>query len=357
MPTAIELGQGSDDLEAVVITGNRPPGSAGQNFDFFFQQLQQTSGGGLDAFVAPPLPEVIVETIKAPTPAPTPSKPIEIPLELPLLGLMATGAAAATALLLAPLVLLDRRYKELHPEPEPEPMPEVVITAPPSRVPPPAPVGFDMYGPPNWNDLLDWRLPGEGIRFTPIRLDQPDQRPSTRPGDAPRHADDPEDLPEVIVRGRPAPVPRPARPAFDLDTFPMPGLDVGARPGDGAQPMVPGPGWKPTPEFGRPLRIPGPELVPFLTVNPLPTPTQTPVRRPGDQLRPGDTLEPFKRPGDAPTPLEAFQPQRVKDDACTCAPEKEKKKKRKSRAVCYRGTYIEGSKSLHKTRKEKVPCR
>lgn len=40
----------------------------------------------------------------------------------------------------------------------------------------------------------------------------------------------------------------------------------------------------------------------------------------------------------------------------TCECEKKKKKPKKPREKCYRGTYRESSKSLHKERKEEIPC-
>lgn len=57
------------------------------------------------------------------------------------------------------------------------------------------------------------------------------------------------------------------------------------------------------------------------------------------------------------TPLtEPLQPRLPTDaDSCSCA-KKKPKKKREPRAVCYRGTYTETSKSLRKVRREQIPC-
>lgn len=59
-----------------------------------------------------------------------------------------------------------------------------------------------------------------------------------------------------------------------------------------------------------------------------------------------------------PQPQPQPQPPGRNADPCNCAKETEskKKKKKKPREVCYRGTYVEKSKSLTKQRKEQVPC-
>lgn len=94
-----------------------------------------------------------------------------------------------------------------------------------------------------------------------------------------------------------------------------------------------------------------PLLDPFPRALPKPNPSRPGKPRP----RPGLPKTPaipgtLTLPEPNPTPMEEL-------DKCNCEKKKPKKKQKKSRQICYRGTYVEKSKSLTKFRKEQVPCR
>jgi hypothetical protein len=70
---------------------------------------------------------------------------------------------------------------------------------------------------------------------------------------------------------------------------------------------------------------------------------------------------PGNRPGLSPRPAALTQTQalRVPSDPtrCNCSTTKPKRKPKKPRDVCYRGTFVETRSGLAKVRKEKIPCR
>jgi hypothetical protein len=87
---------------------------------------------------------------------------------------------------------------------------------------------------------------------------------------------------------------------------------------------------------------------------------------PGQLAKPGLALVPGQVPGIAPglaynmSPAEGTQPGEApssKDCQATETKQGQKKKKRKKRNVCYRGTYEERANGLLKWRKERIQCR
>jgi hypothetical protein len=115
----------------------------------------------------------------------------------------------------------------------------------------------------------------------------------------------------------------------------------------------PQPGPMPTPgvpPFQLPFPIPTPRPVPLPTLPPLPSPgplPPLPLPFPPPDLAPIDYLSPA-------FPETDYQPRtdadRYKDDA------KKKRKKRKPRTVCYRGTYKETQSGTNKHRLEQIAC-
>jgi hypothetical protein len=94
--------------------------------------------------------------------------------------------------------------------------------------------------------------------------------------------------------------------------------------------------------------------------NPLTWPR--PITLPGTITLPGIGPSPSPLANLAANPLTSFNavvaqsPAQELDRQCRERAKRKRKKKREPRKVCYRGTYIESSKSTRKTRKEKVPC-
>lgn len=193
----------------------------------------------------------------------------------------------------------------------------------------------------------------------------------------------PVDLPFEVAP--PAPVELPFLDPFPLE-IPLPGpLEVPDYARIPERYADPEPRRWPDP-FGTPRDYPNPWDVPFSDPFPFgdpvpdpfgdPTPEVRPAPRPVPETpaRPGDRFgtpflpgipAPRARPGDPltdldPFPLEAFAPDPTLPDVDSCDCEsggkKKKKKKKKPREVCYRGTYIEKSRSLTKHRKEEIPC-
>lgn len=80
---------------------------------------------------------------------------------------------------------------------------------------------------------------------------------------------------------------------------------------------------------------------------------------------PGTTIDRINRIRE-PIGLTAFQPGALSspltssssgDENCKCTKPTKRKKPRKARSVCYRGTYIERANGLTKLKREKIPCR
>lgn len=204
--------------------------------------------------------------------------------------------------------------------------------------------------------LSDLALRGAIERITP---------PPVTPA-PPAEIDEPEPLEEVVVNA-----PRPPRPVAPrpppvlLEPFPtvtgLPFVDVpgGDLAGPAAAPRTP---TTPRPlTLATPLDWSLPEFFTPLLPTPAPTPTPSPLpRTPGSP-----TSTPGPRPIDVPLPLPGpsggtpfVNPPNTPGDPCRCGPNqpKKKRKKRKPRSVCYRGTYYEGPNSTRKYRKERIPC-
>jgi hypothetical protein len=87
-----------------------------------------------------------------------------------------------------------------------------------------------------------------------------------------------------------------------------------------------------------------------------------PITIPGTITLPGIGPSPSPLANLATNPLTSFNaavaqsPAQELDRQCRERAKRKRKKKREPRKVCYRGTYVESSKSTRKTRKEKVPC-
>lgn len=106
------------------------------------------------------------------------------------------------------------------------------------------------------------------------------------------------------------------------------------------------------------LPLPAPATAPY--PKPAPKPFALPLANPlGQPLGFGSPqLNPKPRPKPAPKPTFNTQPQtQALQQPCDCKKQGKSKKKKKPRDKCYRGTYTEGPMTLHKRRKEEIPCR
>lgn len=240
---------------------------------------------------------------------------------------------------------------------------DVMWTPPPPTKPPPA--STDPIMPPNWNDLVEW--PGTPIMvpITPVNLG-PVEMP---PGEPDFIVSPPKLTPRDDVLLTP--------PLVEVPDFGDFYIGVGARPGPTPTPTST-PGSDPVPLVDLPYLTPGgvprPDLesptAPDIFSDPLPdvignpfgdpfTPETVPSPpgvKPGTPTIP-DLLAPTFTPDLMPEPtLPQFQPEKpTSADTCNCA-KKKKKKPRKERDVCYRGTYVETKKGLRKTRLEEISC-
>lgn len=354
----------------------------------------------IDAFLAPPggmpgvpppitLPEVIVT---APKPQPVPPSIIG-----PIVNLVSRIATPIVGLL-TPLTAGPRALDEA-PSPPTEVLPEVVVSAPPPKPPAKPPVSMDPIQPPNWGDLAQptWRTPYEIpqppgilprlIDFTqkvwrywddalellnqPGQQPLPDTRPRRRTGDA-----SPLGVPTPSKRFDPLVWPFPSDsplPGLAPELLPAPSTP-GRAPTRQPRPTVPGVETRPRTQPGRRV-APAPEISPFPWALPLPGPTVVPapdvfappVAAPRTPAAPAPYVPPWadvpdptiRTPWLDPTldPDGRFAPPRADADRCNCAPEKkDRKKKRKPRNICFRGTYTEKSNGLIKRRKEQIPC-
>jgi len=327
------------------------------------------TGGAVDAF-APPAPLVLPEVIvTAPKPKPAPPPPVTVTEAITsVLGRIVSGVAG----LLVPLpagpqardeapILFPRTpgitASPMTPTPiEPqlplEVLPEVKVS-PPRRPPVMRPPTAEPADPFPFNlDPLEYypELPGQRP-LVPLPGDQ--RRPGTvRVGD-PGLFGAPDFAREIapVPRPRQRPLPAPGAPFLVPFTTPSfttgPGIDLGPQ-------SLPRPGISPRAE---PRPLPAPRFLetpvgdPFVDLAPRSPPRAAPAPTP----RPVLFDAPIGMPGLDPLPLE--EPRPGEADRCSCTKEKKKKpKKRKPRAVCYRGSYTETSNSLRKVRREQIPC-
>jgi hypothetical protein len=261
---------------------------------------------------------------------------------------------------LAPLAL---PFLLLFPSPTaPRELDEAPLRPPPR--PPREPNIPDYFiDPPNWDDLIrDPFDPGidftPGVRLFPFPLE--DDFVQAKPIS---------DLPDLVgvIPDLEIPLFGPIEvPDYDYIANPTRSPEPGRRTAPVGDPRsVPNPFSDP---FGWPLPFGVPGTDPFSPtapeVFPEPRTIADPVTGPGspigEPVRIGDPIEGSPTPGLDPFPLTAFAPDFAQPDVDTCQCEgggkKKKKRKKKPREVCYRGTYIETSRSLKKTRKEEVPC-
>jgi hypothetical protein len=154
-----------------------------------------------------------------------------------------------------------------------------------------------------------------------------------------------DETPELVVLGKPTPLPGP------LPT-----------PGPLGQPDIPTPyappltGPEPTP---RPEPSPRPQPRPLPEPYPKPEPLGNPL--PFAPFAPPKPFPPSKQvPLPKPTPAPDAPPREALDlnpKRCQCPKqEKKEKKERKEREVCYSGTYRELKKGLSKHRRKEIPC-
>lgn len=324
---------------------------------------------GLEEAFAPPMPEVLPEVVVTPKPeapvprvvAPAPVIGAALPI-VPILTIVGAGINLAMEQFRRPDV--EAEQPVLVPKTELEVLPEVQVVA---TRPPRPPTSF----PPLAMPADPWPFNVDPLEYYP---ELPGQRPflplpgaEPRPGDVQRS---PKGIPgapgldpglEVAPRPGTAPQPRPGSP--DVVLAPMPGIDTGPGfdPGFAPFPSIgtgPGPGTAPAPiiqPFPSPVEMPWPDLfadtpiLPGLRSPSLPMPSAPSLPRISDPVTFLDPMSPLTQPD--------MQRPPTKTDHCNCAKEKKKpKKKREPRAVCYRGTYTETSKSLHKVRRERIPC-
>lgn len=210
--------------------------------------------------------------------------------------------------------------------------------------------------------------------YEPLAQPDPEARPPRTPAKPPAEPADPftfdPDEDDVWFRpGKPRPVKLPRVPLWPFTVTPI-GPEGPITVPDPLR--VPLPLAPPTPKT-RPVAPPAglpfddPVEVPLPTARPTPQPTPAPSTRAPPRV---DTPfgSPFSFPvfgvGPARSPKPSLRPDPLLGgpptgaDPCNCQKDKPKKKKsRKPRDVCYRGTYTERSKSLIKSRKEEIPCR
>lgn len=300
--------------------------------EYFWQQQPDSAFAPPMPVVLPELPEVVVRP-RVPVPSPR-----------PFIGPLIGAAARAIPWLFGLLIPLPAGPREL----DEAPMQPV---APPRPPPPRFDVPLDPILPPNWHDLayepFDFGAPG--LPLVPF----PRIAPVVRPGDQVIALPSPwfDDFPVEVPFPEPFRLPAPQRRADPLPApnpwefaSPLPALLPAPQPSPVPTPTG-APAWDPFT-----LAPPRPELTPRLP---------TPRPRPGNPPRPVDYFGPTGDPSRFAQPMPLPQPraQPQPKDPCQCTETKPKKRKPKApREVCYRGTYIERSKSLSKTRKEIIPC-
>lgn len=180
--------------------------------------------------------------------------------------------------------------------------------------------------------------------------------PALPPGEQPRERPQPTPIYQPGIIGE-VTIPAPRAPLAPLPSpLGMPDLlPIGAPmvnfplPIPGARP-APMPGLVPTPR-PRPVDVPGlPLAIPeiFPVASPLPRPAPSSPR-------------PTPTPSPNPFPLSPQQPELMpspQQAGCRCPQQsKPKRKQRKDRAVCRKGTYVETARGLIKQPKEQIKCR
>jgi hypothetical protein len=299
-----------------------------------------------------PLPEVTITSRTAP----------EIGFRFPFLSSLAAIFAAAPAPRRAP-----RRRAPPRRSP-PKPPPRRTPRRPGTR---PAPVrpGFPYLLPFRWTGLPSALVTAFVVGIDKL-IEISDQRVRDLIGPAPpggpeppsgpppaRVPSFPEELPEVTITA-PRPLPEaPGRP--ESRPVYVPGPLSAPDPGILA---FPAPAAPPLPEISFPAPAPAPAPRPAPQPFAVPLPFAPPVPRPALQPAPRLPLTPFQ-PGMPLSPLspgpnlQPFQQPIPQQAGCACPkPEKKDKRKKKPRAVCYRGSYREKRTSLTKRRRERIPC-
>jgi len=265
--------------------------------------------------------------------------------------------------------------------PPPQPLPEVVVRAQPPTTarPPPVPT-TPIFGLPNplmlgFYFLFAPRVANEGEDERVAKMIQESAREARRRAAAAIE-------PVVVSTSRlPEPLPvvtvtadrlaGPATSTFFADPLAFLGRLVGVR-----EAFIPKPTSRIAPK-PQTLRSPAPRLRKTKVGTPpnvTPSTTGRSLRVPWSPVAP--TI-PIPRPDPAPqpwmppsvftpdltpslSPQLGLQPQQVAPPTsgrCVCTDKKPPRKPRKPRVECWRGTYVETSGGLVKSRKEKVPCR
>lgn len=327
----------------------------------------RAGGGGASLAFAPPAPILLPEFIVTPPPPP----PVEVPLPVrtmipSLLTTMATGLLA--------LIF-----------PQPTGPAEFDEAPTPPRLPPKPPAPTDPLEPPNWDELSEGgdeslleplRGPGLPVPAPEVELPLGERfftvsppKVHTRPAPIEVPFGFPWEMPSEYVFNPASPGPRPA-PA------PVRAPRVDRTPGQPDRLPLPGPGSRTRPDVLTAPDLPGVAL-PDLFGHPLGDPFTTPelpirispeIRTPGLPLPrvPTSDFDPVRDPINTAFPLDVptlteFGPQPLRPDAdtCKCNKKKDKKPKRKERKprdVCYRGTYVQHAKGISYRRLEQVPC-
>lgn len=316
---------------------------------------------------APEIPEVVVA---APKPAPTPPKPA-LPIFVPSpdsSGQQFLGTVVAALPRRAPAPRRRPVPRRTKPAPRrtrpqrpstPRPAPRFTPAQPLPR-PSTVPLGARILAP-----LSGAIAAGVAALLYSPALGPDDEYPGNRPmfpfpalppGEQPRERPQPSPIYQPGIIGE-VTIPAPRAPLAPLPSpLGMPDLlPVGAPvsylpfpiPGSRPSPM---PGLVPTPR-PRPVDVPGlplaiPEIFPLASPLPAPAPAAP---------RPAPSPSPFPNPLSPQQPELAPSPQQA---GCRCPQQsKPKRKQRKDRAVCRKGTYIETAKGLIKQPKETVKCR
>jgi len=366
------MAEDDDDTEQVVITG-RDVFSGGAGFAPFdlsgmaaalSSWYEQAAAAAAAAFTpepppaAPPgleEPETVV--VVAPRPAPPPPAPPSVLDDL--LGRPIGSAPPPPPP--PPVTELDRllqkppasEFDRLLQKPRISPvLPEVTVTGTARKV-----VGR-LLGPIGVLTLLP-DLYRYGAILDDLATDSWSRRlfdeggPDRRPAPAPRGSEpDDGNLPEVTVTGR-----APRRPTLTLPTF---GLVPGMGDPLGADALLAEPSPRPARRPGQ-LAIPLPGVMPLADplalADPLTLTAPAPTRGSGPRdpvVAPPSDLPP-RSPPRGPLAPPMTWPSGL-GDPCQCPKTTKTKKRKDPRTVCYRGTYIEGSKSLKKKPLEKVSC-
>lgn len=372
----------------VVVTAPRPTPEENQRLFDAFPEIAPPAGVDpihwLPQQDIDPATDTQVEEVYGPDPEDLQDAfvaPLPLPLPLPVPTMTVVGRIVSTVLppiqaligLLWPSPTADSdlgvQLEPLRPEPErlpdpaglPDPIPELVVTAPRYR---PPPVGDPFVLAPL---VAPGLLPG---RLDPITSPQPADDPGLAPESAPRLP--PGDYPPGVAAPD-APLDPdtddpewPFKPPVRLPRprFPFPEI--------GPEGPITSPFFDPFPLFApTPTAAPAPVEIPVpFEFAPVPTPFSSPVETPIPVRLPAPVRTPVRLPtpgfvgnplfGAMPglTPFQGPALASPPADPCNCKGTKEQKKKRdrKDRAICYKGTYTEKARGLIKHRREQIPC-